>query len=209
VQRWIGALANHSWTELNLAGRSRWGSVLVLLLALAGVSACADSDELNKTAKPREVAPADSEEPKKITKPREVAPAFSLPILDAEGEVSLESLRGKIVVIDFWATWCTPCEFQVPELNAFHEATRSDPGVALFGISIDTEGPDVVAKWTTEKGVRYPILLADDDLAMEYGAQGFPTVVIIRADGTIDSRHAGLIQQVELEEIVDALREAG
>jgi thiol-disulfide isomerase/thioredoxin len=192
VQRWIGALANHSWAKLNLARRSRCASLLVLLLALAGVGACADSDELNKTAKPREVAPA-----------------FSLPILDAEGEVSLESLRGKIVVIDFWATWCTPCEFQVPELNAFHEATRSDPGVALFGISIDTEGPDVVAKWTTEKGVRYPILLADDDLAMEYGAQGFPTVVIIRADGTIDSRHAGLIQQVELEEIVDALREAG
>ena len=74
-------------------------------------------------------------------------------------------------------------------------------------MQIDTEGPDVVAKWTTEKGVRYPILLASEELAMQYGAKGFPTVVVIRGDGTIDSRHAGLIQQVELEEILDAIRD--
>jgi hypothetical protein len=58
VQRWIGAPPNHSWTKLDLAGRSRWSSVLVLLLALAGVGACAYSDELNKLEKPREVEPA-------------------------------------------------------------------------------------------------------------------------------------------------------
>jgi len=166
--------------------------MLVAWLLAVGAGACLDSDDSDESPLPREVAPE-----------------FSLPVLGDNRVVSLESLRGKVVIIDFWATWCTPCEFQVPELNAFHEAHREDSDVALFGISIDTEGPDVVAKWTAEKGVRYPILLADDELAMEYGAQGFPTVVVIRADGTIDSRHAGLIQQVELEEILAALRDAG
>lgn len=192
MQRWIRALASCSRAPRLGAGRSRAACVLTLFLAVAVVGACADSDEAAKSQKPREVAPG-----------------FSLPVLQGGGKVSLESLRGKIVIIDFWATWCTPCEFQVPELNAFHEAHRSEPDVALFGISIDTEGSEVIAKWTEEKGVRYPILLADDDLALQYGAEGFPTVVIIRGDGTIDSRHAGLIQQVELEEILGALRDAG
>ncbi len=140
-------------------------------------------------------------------KPRDIAPGFSLPLLGADASVSLESLRGKSVIIDFWATWCAPCEFQVPELNAFYEAHRADRDVVLYGISTDTEGPEVVAEWTAEKGVRYPILLADDELARQYGVTGFPTVVVVRGDGTIDSRHAGLIQVVELEEILSAIRD--
>lgn len=142
--------------------------------------------------------------------PAEPAPGFVLPVLgaDADSQVDFDSLAGKTVILDFWATWCVPCEFQVPELNAFHEAHRADSDVALFGLSVDTEGVDVIAAWTEEKGVRYPILLADDELAREFGVDGFPTVVIIRSDGTIDSRHTGLIQQSELEEILTRLRGA-
>ena len=192
MQRWIRAgVARRSKTSRSAALRF-W--LLAALLAIGAFASCVDSADENR--------PKD-----KSAKPREAAPAFSLPTLGADSAVSLESLRGKTVILDFWATWCTPCEFQVPELNAFHEAHRADSDVALFGISIDTEGPDVVARWTTEKGVRYPILLADEELAMQYGAQGFPTVVVIRGDGTIDSRHAGLIQQAELEEILDAIRD--
>jgi thiol-disulfide isomerase/thioredoxin len=162
------------------------------LLAVGLLAACAEEADLP--------APA----------PRQPAPEFSLPLLGTGNEVSLASLRGKIVVIDFWATWCVPCEFQVPALNAFYEAHRGDSDVALFGVSIDTEGAEDVAEWVVEKGVRYPILLAGgDDLAREFGAEGFPTVVIVRGDGTIDSRHSGLIQLAELEEILVAIRNAG
>lgn len=164
--------------------------LLGVLLAAGASSSCSDSGAKDNTAKPREIAPA-----------------FSLPVLGADASVSLESLRGKSVIIDFWATWCAPCEFQVPELNAFYEAHRADSDVAVFGISSDGEGPEVVAEWTTEKGVRYPILLAGDELARQYGVTGFPTVVVVRSDGTIDSRHAGLIQVVELEQILSAIRD--
>ena len=136
---------------------------------------------------------------------REEAPEFSLPSL-AGDPVTLSSLRGKTVIIDFWATWCPPCEFQVPELNAFWADHSADGDIAVFGISVDEEGPEIVRSWVEEKGVGYPILLGDDGLARRYGAIGFPTLVIIAPDGTIDSRHVGLIERASLEEAVERQR---
>jgi thiol-disulfide isomerase/thioredoxin len=130
--------------------------------------------------------------------PAEMAPAFDLEQLEG-GRVELASLRGKTVIVDFWATWCPPCEFQVPELNDFVEAHRDDPDVAVYGISIDEGGSETVAKWVSEKKVQYPILLGDETLARDYGAMGFPTLVIISPDGSIDSRHVGLIDVATLE----------
>ena len=145
-------------------------------------------------------------EEKRPVGPPEVAPDFSLPLLAQASQVTLSSQLGKTVIVDFWATWCVPCEFQVPELNAFYDAHREDSDVVLYGISVDTIGPDAVAEWTTEKGVRYPILLAEDALARDFGVDGFPTVVVINPKGEIDTRHVGLILQSELEEILTRLR---
>ena len=100
---------------------------------------------------------------------REEAPAFTLPSLEGE-HVTLSDFRGKIVIIDFWATWCPPCEFQVPELNAFWAEHRDDGDIAVFGISVDEGGPEVVRAWVEEKGVEYPILLGDSGLARRYGS---------------------------------------
>jgi peroxiredoxin len=138
---------------------------------------------------------------------REMAPDFTLSTLQGES-VTLSELRGKTVVIDFWATWCPPCEFQVPELNAFYEANLGRGDVQVLGVSVDAEGPDVVGEWVEEKGVRYPILLGSEDLARRYGAMGFPTLVVIAPDGTVDSRHVGLIETADLEEIMAERRGA-
>ena len=131
--------------------------------------------------------------------PLDLAPNFTLKDMNG-GDVTLSDLKGKTVVIDFWATWCPPCEFQVPELNAFWQAHREDGDVAVLGISVDTEGPEVVGAWIAEKGVDYPILLGDDDLARRFGAMGFPTLVIVAPNGSVDSRHVGLIEHGDLEE---------
>ena len=139
---------------------------------------------------------------------RRAAPDFTLATLDG-GTVHLADLRGKIVVIDFWATWCLPCEFQVPALNAFWEAHEADGDVEVLGVSVDFGEPEVVAKWVDSKGVRYKVLLGGDDAARSFGAQGFPTLYIVGPDGIVDSEHAGLIQAADLEAALARRRGSG
>jgi cytochrome c biogenesis protein CcmG/thiol:disulfide interchange protein DsbE len=137
----------------------------------------------------------------------DAAPDFALP--DLEGRtVRLSELRGKAVVIDFWATWCPPCLFQVPELNTFWKKHRDAGDVAVIGVAVDTEGAEVVAPWVAEQKVEYPILLGDEGLARRFGAQGFPTLALVRPDGTLDSLHVGLVEVAQLEELLGPLRAA-
>jgi thiol-disulfide isomerase/thioredoxin len=139
---------------------------------------------------------------------RPVAPDFTL--LDLEGRpVSLADFRGKTVVIDFWATWCPPCLFQVPELNEFWRDHRETGEVMVLGVAVDVEGAEAVAPWVAEQNVEYAILIGDEDLAREFGAMGFPTLAIVTPDGRLDSLHVGLIEKAELEEIVAPLRALG
>ncbi|MEE9607224.1 MAG: TlpA disulfide reductase family protein [Myxococcota bacterium] len=134
---------------------------------------------------------------------RRLAPDFTIPDLDGN-PVSLSQFRGKTVVVDFWATWCPPCIFQVPELNAFWEAHKDRGDVAVLGVAVDVEGVEVVAPWVAEQSVRYTILLGSERLANEFGVLGFPTLAVVAPDGTIDSLHVGLIERDELEEVVAA-----
>jgi peroxiredoxin len=162
----------------------RLGSLVALAAALLAIGCSGESGDVS------------------ANEPLEMAPEFELPALDGGETVALSALRGKTVVVDFWATWCPPCEFQVPELNAFFEAHKDDPNLKVYGISIDDGEPEQVSKWVAEKNVRYPILLADDSLARKFGAMGFPTLIVIAPDGSIDSRHIGLIEQDDLESAV-------
>ena len=139
---------------------------------------------------------------------RREAPDFTLATLDG-GTVHLADLRGKTVVIDFWATWCLPCEFQVPALNAFWEAHEADGDVEVLGVSVDFGEPEVVAKWVDSKGVRYKVLLGGDDAARSFGAQGFPTLYIVGPDGIVDSEHAGQIEAADLEAALARRRGSG
>jgi peroxiredoxin len=134
--------------------------------------------------------------------PFELAPAFRLERLDG-GAIDLIALRGKTVVIDFWATWCVPCEAQVAELNAVYDSHKEADDVEVLGISIDTLGAQVVRDWVHDKGVRYPVLMGSMDLLQAYVADGdpggVPLLVIVGPDGSIDSRHSGSITRSDLE----------
>jgi cytochrome c biogenesis protein CcmG/thiol:disulfide interchange protein DsbE len=115
--------------------------------------------------------------------------------------VSLAALRGKTVVLDFWATWCPPCEFQIPILNEFYLQHRGR-GVEVIGVSVDTAGPDAVREYAEKHGAQYPIVMGSEALAREYGAPGFPSLVVVAPDGTFATVHVGLIEIPELEQAI-------
>jgi thiol-disulfide isomerase/thioredoxin len=134
-------------------------------------------------------------------KPKRPAPNFELKGVDGR-PISLTEHRGKPVVVDFWATWCVPCLYQVPELNAFWKLHREAGDLAVIGVAVDVEGVSVVAPWIEEQGVEYVIALGDESLAREFGVMGFPTLAIINPEGDIESLHVGLIEVEELERLV-------
>ena len=137
----------------------------------------------------------------------EVEDAVDFTLADLnDNPVSLSDHRGKTVIVDFWATWCPPCLFQVPELNKLKAAHAEADDVAILGVSVDVEGAEVVGPWVAEQGVEYTILLGDEQLAREFGAVGFPTLAVVRPDGTIHSLHVGLVEHAELEELVEKAR---
>jgi thiol-disulfide isomerase/thioredoxin len=119
--------------------------------------------------------------------------------------VSLASLRGRVVVIDFWATWCAPCVLQVPILNEFHAAHRGD-GVEVLGVAVDAEGAEAVGPFVEEHGVRYPVLLGSESLARDFGALGFPTLFVVGPAGRIETVHIGVIDPETLAAAVAAAR---
>jgi thiol-disulfide isomerase/thioredoxin len=133
--------------------------------------------------------------------PVEAAPDFTLESLSG-GKVTLSEHQGKTVIVDFWATWCPPCVFQVPELNKLHAAHADAGDVVVIGVAIDVEGESIVRPWAEENGIEYIVALGDEKLATEFGALGFPTLIVIRPDGSIESRHVGLIEYDTLEELV-------
>lgn len=132
------------------------------------------------------------------------APAFRLPLLSG-GEIELESLRGKLVVLDFWATWCAPCEVQMPILDALWREAGGE-GVFVLGISVDTDPPASVAHWVEERGFSYPIALGDQALAMRYGVLGFPSLVFVDREGRIQVRHMGVWRRDEIDARLEAIR---
>ncbi|MDX1648831.1 MAG: TlpA disulfide reductase family protein [Myxococcota bacterium] len=133
------------------------------------------------------------------------APDFTLPDLEGQ-EVTLSALRGRPVVVDFWATWCAPCVHQIPVLNAFQQA---HPEVAVLGVAVDVDGREVVAPFAEEHGIAYRVLLGDERLARRYGAFGFPTLYLIDREGAVAAAHAGVVQREELEAALAGLEEPG
>jgi peroxiredoxin len=141
------------------------------------------------------------------TKPdsdRKLAPDFSLK--DADGRtVHLADYRGKVVVLDFWATWCSPCREEIPWFTQF-ERKNKDRGFAVLGVSMDDDGWSVVRPFLKELNVNYRVVLGDDKTADLYGGiEALPTTFIIDRDGRIAATHIGLAGKDEFEDAIEKL----
>ncbi len=132
------------------------------------------------------------------------APDFALK--DENGAtVRLSDYRGKVVLLNFWATWCGPCKIEIPWFVQF-ESQYKDKGFAVIGISMDEGGWDEVKPYVRRVNVNYRILMGNDEVAMQYGGvEALPTSFLIDRDGRIASTHVGLVSKQDYQADIDAL----
>jgi peroxiredoxin len=166
----------------------------LLLVTVLIASACTwPSDQAN-------AAPANT-----ATKARKPAPEFSLKDIDGR-PVRLSDFRGKVVLLNFWATWCGPCKVEIPWFIEFEQKYK-DRGFAVIGVSMDEEGWSVVKPYLAERRINYRVVVGTEKVGQAYGGvESLPTTFVIDKDGRIVSTHVGLVSKSEYEnEIVQLL----
>jgi len=129
------------------------------------------------------------------------APAWTLKDLDGKS-VSFEQFKGKVVVIDFWATWCGPCKKEIPGYIELQKKYGKD-GLVIIGISIDQNGPKQVKKFVTKNDMNYTIVMGDDTIMATFGNfTMIPTTFLINREGKIIHQKSGTWAHDEYEALV-------
>jgi peroxiredoxin len=128
---------------------------------------------------------------------RDPAPDFTLP--GANGVlVQLSRYQGKVVLLDFWATWCHGCKTEIPWYIEFNRKYKKS-GLVVIGVSMDDEGWKVVKPFLKQKKMNYPVVVGNDDLAKRYGLQEMPLTLLIDRQGKIAVSHTGVVDKDAFE----------
>jgi thiol-disulfide isomerase/thioredoxin len=196
--------------------------IAVAVLALLGCGAghgpgeeaqASGSAQVKETPAP--AAPAATAAPapakaSKTTKPAidtsglKMAPTWAL--TDMSGKVVKSSdLLGKVVLVDFWATWCGPCKAAIPHLIDLYDRYKAQ-GVEIVGVSLDQQGPSVVKPFIEKNRITYPIVMGNGKVAQDFGGvRGIPTAFVITQDGKIYKSYVGLRPKETYEVDIKAL----
>jgi peroxiredoxin len=133
-----------------------------------------------------------------------LAPDFSLESLDGS-TMRLSDLRGKAVLLNFWATWCGPCKIEMPWFVDFQNQYASQ-GLQIVGVAMDDASKEDISKFANDMGVNYPILIGKDSVGDQYGGvPALPETFVITRDGKIMDKIIGLRGKAEIE---DAIKKA-
>lgn len=140
----------------------------------------------------------------KAAEPVKMAPNFSLKRIDG-GSVRLEDLKGKVVILNFFATWCPPCRQEIPDLVLLHGKYQK-LGLEIIGISLDIGEVDMVKAFAKRFQIKYPVVEATNQVVTDYGdVRGIPTSFIIDRKGAIVEQLVGFHPIASLERAVKGL----
>lgn len=182
---------------------SRWGAAAISFAALSiGLAGCKGmGTTVSNGSKTTFVS--------KPGPPNE--PDVTFPELQG-GDLPLASLKGKVVLVNFWATWCEPCQIEIPWMIGFQQKYAGQ-GFTILGVAMDESGRKVVDPFVHTKQfdvdgqkslMSYPIMLGNDDIAEKFGGLiGLPTSVLISRDGKIVKRFIGLVDHDELQSAIE------
>lgn len=180
---------------------SRWAVALAALSL--GIAGCGHSATTNAAGKDSASASPNANKPSE--------PDVTFPQLQG-GDLPLASLKGKVVLVNFWQTYCGPCLEETPWLIAFQDKYASQ-GFTILGVSMDSEGKKTVDPFVAktkfdvegkQEAMNYPILIGNEDIAEKFGGLiGYPTSILISRDGKVVVRFIGEIDKGELNKDIE------
>lgn len=132
------------------------------------------------------------------------APDFTLPDLNGKA-FSLSELEGKVVILDFWATWCPPCVMEIPHFIDLYKEYKGQ-GLEVVGVSLDRGGVKVVKSFVEKNEMTYPVVIGNQKVAEDYGGiRGIPTTFVIDRQGYIVKKFVGYRSKEVFESIIQQL----
>jgi thiol-disulfide isomerase/thioredoxin len=156
----------------------RWSILIILLTIVIGCSGGGESESLSGGA-----------------------PDFSLPAVDGS-IVKMSDYSGKVILVDFWATWCPPCQEMIPVLSRLHKA-YSDKGLVILGISLDKDGLGVLGTFVHENMIPYKVVMGDNRISNAFGGvSSIPTLYMVDREGRLVRKLTGFHSYGQLEEQV-------
>ena len=132
------------------------------------------------------------------------APDFTLKSLEGR-EINLASLKGKVVLLDFWATWCGPCRESIPHLVDLFKNYQAK-GLEVIGMSLDKGETEVVRRFSHSMGISYPIILTPEEVSRKFGVTALPTTFLIDKEGKIQEKMIGFNSKIA-KEMTEKVRE--
>src|SRR5262245_26924704 len=190
--------------ESRLSRKAAWLAMGAVALALALIWIAPGVDHVDESATPAASSgsPGEPEDAASVGKPARL----DFKLKDMNGvDVKLESFKGKVILLNFWATWCGPCKAEIPSLVELQEKYADD--LVVLGFSVD-DTPEKMKPYSEEYKVNYPLLVGNgrEDVQNAFGPLlGIPVSVIIGRDGIIAKKHTGIATKEQFEREIRSL----